>query len=186
MIVTGWKGGTADKTKAAGYGLKIKIEDRDAHFCNQWKVVFIHLEGVRDPVEVNIDKPSFWNDTCHELINRDMGQWLIDNNLAPWEDGHPPKLELLKVAENHFKVLKENKSKRDLHKTTIPGFCNSNGQKNLGKRQPLLKGTDYGQYVYVINCTKCGHVYGANGTDIHLRKCPKCQGGQPGIPLTVN
>lgn len=68
--------------------------------------------------------------------------------------------------------------------TTAVGYVNRNKQKNLGRREPLLAGTDRGQYVYVINCTECGFVYGANGSDIHLRKCPNCQGGNTGIPLT--
>lgn len=34
---------------------------------------------------------------------------------------------------------------------------------------------------YRVECLKCGHVYGANGSDIHLRKCPKCQGSTKGI-----
>lgn len=31
----------------------------------------------------------------------------------------------------------------------------------------------------LLECLKCGHKYYANGTDIWLRKCPKCQGGRP-------
>ncbi len=46
MIVTAWKGGNAQKTQPAGYGLKVKIADRDKYFYNQWKTVFIHFEGV--------------------------------------------------------------------------------------------------------------------------------------------
>ena len=69
--------------------------------------------------------------------------------------------------------------------TTRAGFTNTNQQQNLGPTQPLLEGTDHSQYVYVMNCTKCGLIYGANGSDIHLKKCPKCQGGNPGIPLPV-
>jgi hypothetical protein len=37
------------------------------------------------------------------------------------------------------------------------------------------------QYVYVLQCSICGYEYGANGSDIHLRRCPSCQGGQPGL-----
>jgi hypothetical protein len=70
-----------------------------------------------------------------------------------------------------------------MEKSTAVGYVNRNKQKNLGRREPLLAGTDHGQYVYVINCTECGNVYGANGSDIHLRKCPNCQGGNAGIPL---
>jgi len=72
--------------------------------------------------------------------------------------------------------------------TTKAGFINPNKQQNLGPTQPPIKGTDYGQYVYIIQCTLCGLIYGANGSDIWERKCPspKCQGGNPGIPLPVN
>jgi hypothetical protein len=37
------------------------------------------------------------------------------------------------------------------------------------------------QSVYVLRCSHCGHLYGANGSDIHLRKCPMHQGGAPGL-----
>ena len=58
---------------------------------------------------------------------------------------------------------------------------NCNGQRVVRKTdQP---GTDHLQYVYVLRCEKCGADYGANDSDIHLRKCPACQGGMPGIVL---
>ena len=65
--------------------------------------------------------------------------------------------------------------------TTVPGYENRNGQvviRNTGKT-----GTDHNQVVYEMECKHCGHHYGANGTDIHERKCPKCQGGKPGLAL---
>ena len=64
--------------------------------------------------------------------------------------------------------------------TTVPGFVNPDGQeviRNTGKA-----GTDQGQYVYELMCQHCGH-HGANGSDIHERKCPACQGGRPGLGL---
>lgn len=66
-------------------------------------------------------------------------------------------------------------------KTTAIGFINRNNQKNHGTRG--VKGTDHGQYSYRLECLNadCGQEYGANGSDIHLRKCPRCQGGKPGI-----
>ncbi len=70
---------------------------------------------------------------------------------------------------------------RESKGTTDPGYENSNGQivvRNTGQR-----GTDFGQYVYELRCKHCGTRYGANGSDIHERKCPACQGGRPGIPL---
>ncbi len=65
--------------------------------------------------------------------------------------------------------------------TTRMGFINRNNQKVHGTRG--VKGTDHGQYSYKMECMidGCGHVYGANGTDIFERKCPHCQNGNEGI-----
>ncbi len=59
------------------------------------------------------------------------------------------------------------------------GYMNCNGQRCCGHR--AVPGTDYEQYAYKLECTKCGYVYGANGTDVHERRCPECQRGAPGI-----
>lgn len=67
--------------------------------------------------------------------------------------------------------------------STQPGFTNPNGQQVLG---PTGRGgTDHGQKVYVLKCEACGHEYGANGTDIAIRKCPSCGGGRPGFLVTA-
>lgn len=65
--------------------------------------------------------------------------------------------------------------------STQPGFTNANGQTVI--RATGLPGTDYGQSIYVLRCAQCASDYGANGSDIWLRKCPHCQGGRPGLPL---
>lgn len=66
-------------------------------------------------------------------------------------------------------------------KTTRPGYLNANGQVVI--RNSGLPGTDKNQYVYQLGCSHCGHFYGANGSDIPLRLCPKCQGDKPGLSL---
>ena len=77
---------------------------------------------------------------------------------------------------------------RKSQETTVIGHTNRNQQVNLGYDSP--NGSDHNQKVYALRCDrvlpsgqKCGHIYGANGSDIHIRLCPKCQGGQPGLPL---
>lgn len=65
--------------------------------------------------------------------------------------------------------------------TTRIGYVNKNGQVVI--RKTGLRGTDRGQSVYQLGCSFCGCVYGANGSDIHLRKCPNCQRGAAGLPL---
>ena len=65
-------------------------------------------------------------------------------------------------------------------KTTQPGYLNRTGQVVV--RNTGLPGTDKNQSIYQLGCSRCGHVYGANGSDIHERKCPNCQGGAKGLP----
>ena len=60
------------------------------------------------------------------------------------------------------------------------GCVNDNMQKNHGTRG--FRGNHDRAKSYKLECLDCGHIYGANGCDIHLRKCPECQGGEPGIP----
>lgn len=65
--------------------------------------------------------------------------------------------------------------------STKIGYINSNNQKNHGTRG--TKGTDHNAVAYKLECLVpgCGHIYGANGTDVFQRKCPKCQNGKQGI-----
>jgi len=59
------------------------------------------------------------------------------------------------------------------------GYVNPNGQNCCGHRG--VAGTDHGQLAYKVECTVCGYVYGANGSDMHERRCPMHDGGAPGI-----
>ena len=65
--------------------------------------------------------------------------------------------------------------------TTETGYRNRNGQVVV--RPTHLAGTDHNQYVFVLRCGNCGYEYGANGSDIHLRRCPNCQGGATGLSV---
>ena len=64
-------------------------------------------------------------------------------------------------------------------KTTQIGCVNRNRQQVMGTRG--VAGTDHCQYAYKTLCQDCGFEYGANGSDLFLRKCPRCQGGASGI-----
>lgn len=59
------------------------------------------------------------------------------------------------------------------------GYVNRNHQEVILKTG--LEGTGSHQRVYVLRCNDCGVNYGANGCDNHLRKCPHCGGGRPGL-----
>ena len=102
MIVTAWNNGEHHPT-GAGYGFKIAIQDRDAHFNQNWTTVVVLLpSGVE--VEANINKSTFWGNPCRELINKQFGMWLLERGLAPWKKGHPPRFELSYISANRFRL----------------------------------------------------------------------------------
>lgn len=63
------------------------------------------------------------------------------------------------------------------HRTTEIGYRNRNGQRNTERLG--IPGTDHNQVLYRMRCEHCSTEYAANGSDIHHRKCPACQGGSP-------
>jgi len=63
--------------------------------------------------------------------------------------------------------------------TTAIGYYENSNQTVV--RQTNLSGNRPGQRLYVLKCGKCGQQYGANGCDIHFRRCPAYDGGQPGL-----
>jgi hypothetical protein len=34
-----------------------------------------------------------------------------------------------------------------------------------------------------LRCGHCGHRYGANSCDFHIRRCPEHDGGKPGLEV---
>ena len=101
MIVTAWNNG-AHRASGAGYGLKVSEVDRNKYFKKDWKIILIQLPGQEGWTEVNIAKRSFWRKDCGELIKKEIGVWLFQNGLAPWETGDPPKLALESAGQNRF------------------------------------------------------------------------------------
>ena len=102
MKVTAWNNGS-HHSNGAGYGFKVRTEDRDKHFDRTWENVEVELPN-GDVVEAKIEKDSFWNTKCRELINKEFGKWLIHKSFAPWENGKPPNFELVHVANNRFRL----------------------------------------------------------------------------------
>ena len=67
--------------------------------------------------------------------------------------------------------------------TTTAGTVNENGQEVIGPTGQA--GSDHLQQIYVLRCQRCGHEYGANGSDVWQRRCPACGAGAPGFPVTA-
>ena len=103
MIVTAWNNGKHHQS-GAGYGLKLSIVDRDLYFNRGWGNALIRLQGESSNISVNINKMSFWDIRCRELISKDIGKWLIKNKKTPWAKGHPPKMAMEHLTQNIFEV----------------------------------------------------------------------------------
>ena len=90
-------------------------------------------------------------------------------------DGPPPDWNEMVVTETPRQPGKAAKTAP----TTQPGYRNRNDQVVV--RRTPLPGTDHNQRIYVLECGRCRHRYGANGSDIWQRRCPSCGGGRPGL-----
>jgi len=82
-------------------------------------------------------------------------------------------------TDRHTSLSTVPKGRRRSAGTTQVGYINRNGQEVV--RPTGKPGTDHAQYVYVLRCQTCHHEYGANGSDIFLRRCPAHDRGAPGI-----
>lgn len=109
MVVTAFNNGGHHRS-GGGYGVRIKKEDRERYFQNDWKTVFVRIGNTGCTAEINIDKRSFWTKSCGELINKEIGKWLIMNKHALWEKRKPPKLNLLPIHEKHFELRKYSRN----------------------------------------------------------------------------
>ena len=102
ISATAWNNGQHHRS-GAGYGLKISRTDRDRFFRREWRTVQLQI-GTDTPIVVNIDKPSFWNDQCRELISAELGRWMLANHLAPWPSGEPPHIALIPREPGKFDI----------------------------------------------------------------------------------
>jgi hypothetical protein len=102
-VVTAWNNGK-HKASGAGYGLKVEAVDRDRLFRRNWRHAVLELDGVPEPIAVNVAKRSFWTPICRELIKKEIGHWLRQNGWAPWSKGQPPRFLLVNVGGNRFRV----------------------------------------------------------------------------------
>jgi hypothetical protein len=129
LITTAWKGGTN------GYGLKLSKSDRDRYFNRRQRFVTLSLPTGEHAI-ANIDKPSFWNDTCRELICSAIGHWFLSEGIAPWPHGHPSQIALILKGEGEFEVTLASKLCRSELKTTDPiqWFYNSHSAPLTSRR----------------------------------------------------
>jgi len=59
---------------------------------------------------------------------------------------------------------------------------NKNGQVLVEKTRLPSTSHPYAK-IWKARCSACGTMYGLNSCDFHIRRCPNCQGGEPGEPM---
>jgi len=101
MKVVGCYNGSPNNRTGGGYGIRLTHEDRDRYFRRAWHFVTIELEE-GNIIEVNLSK-SFWR-CCPELRKAEIGKWMLEHRLVPWQKGDPPKMEMVHIRGNRFKV----------------------------------------------------------------------------------
>ena len=110
MIVKGWNNGSPNNETGGGYGVSVKRKDIKRYFKKEWSSVIVELEGKGD-IEVSVS-PSFWI-CCTEIRKKELGKWMINNNLAPWPKGHPPAFELVPISNRRFRLHIIKPSRKD-------------------------------------------------------------------------
>jgi hypothetical protein len=113
--------------------------------------------------------------------------WHPDGGQSSSASEHQPLSELVSPMrpidrnETITSPPQERTRPRGNGRTTEEGYVNRNSQEVV--RPTGKPGTDHGQYIYVLRCRTCGHEYGANGSDIWLRRCPAHDRGASGLAL---
>jgi len=93
MTVTGWKG-------VGTFGVRVGRSNAALYFRKDWASARIQVDGKSYEYPL---PDTFW-ERCPEFRGGAIKDWLLENRLAPWVRGHPPRLELTPIADNCFRL----------------------------------------------------------------------------------
>lgn len=100
MEVSGWKNGKFGAEKSPYLGISVGRSNANRFFSKKWDHVLVEVNGVVAHIKLT---SRFWT-TCPELRHPVIGGWIRAKGLAPWNAGHPPKLVLVAVTGNKFRL----------------------------------------------------------------------------------
>jgi hypothetical protein len=86
------------------YGVRIGAANRDRYFVRTWSEIEVELDGQVHTFSLT---NGFWH-KCPEF--RDRGEpvikkWLQRNRSLEWPRGHPPRMSLIPLGGNRFRLL---------------------------------------------------------------------------------
>lgn len=105
MIVAAWNNGSLSES-GAGYGIKVHEKDKKRYFSASHKEVVIELEETGECAVIKHGNGKFWIASRGELVHKSIGKWMLGAGIAPWEKGHPPKLTLIHLEENRYRLYR--------------------------------------------------------------------------------
>lgn len=177
--------------RSTDYGYKNGLVSREISIPRNGAVGLPFEDDARVEIQLRIDEhtytvglratpnmPNVW--ICPDALDADMRERSLAEIFRDHQLEVNQRVGLTLMSENHFELKRLPLSRSE--RTTDVGYTNRNGQRV--ERKTDLPGTDHNQLIYLLHCTHCLHKYGANGSDIHLRKCPHCQKGAAGLPTT--
>jgi hypothetical protein len=94
MTCSAWKGGT--------FGIRVGKANVHKYFQKNWSSIVVIIDGRTHLF--NLSK-TFWNN-CPEIRSNAIGVWLHKHGLDCWPKGKPPKVKLMRLSSNKFKLVK--------------------------------------------------------------------------------
>lgn len=98
MRATAWSNG------GGTYGIRVGFPNRDKFFQRSWDDIEVEIDGKAHRFVLT---SGFWN-RCPEF--RDSGapvirEWLRRQGGLEWPKRHPPRVELLPLGDNRFRLM---------------------------------------------------------------------------------
>lgn len=82
------------------YGIRVGVPNVRKYFRKNWKIVRVNIDG--EVHEFKLTK-SFWS-TCPEFRGKAVKRWLRKHRLISWPKGRPPRLKLVPLGSNKFRL----------------------------------------------------------------------------------
>jgi hypothetical protein len=96
MNVTTWRSGSQ-------FGIRVGKVNRDQYFDNTWSHIEVEMDG-------NVTKfaltPGFWRE-CPEFRDREhhaIRNWLQQHKTLKWTRGKTPRMSLVPIGSNRFRL----------------------------------------------------------------------------------
>src|SRR5262245_37055437 len=98
MQASAWRDG------AGHYGIRVGVPNRNQHFHRGWAFIEVEIDGRVCRFAL---PPAFWGKRpeIHDAEVPDIRDWLERHRCLDWLGGQPPRLELVPLGGNRFRLV---------------------------------------------------------------------------------